>query len=101
MVKDKNNFCMTIFIDFIIYNFSAVFMRVCSVTSLTELLWTAGVNDFVLKFISVIIKIGIILVPSHVLQHRKRVIFEYVHNLDYVLFYFFAQNIYRFSQKKV
>eukprot|EP00093_Oithona_nana_P006849 06849.XXX_321748_327244_1 [CDS] Oithona nana genome sequencing. len=50
----------------------AVFMRVCSVTSLSELLWTAGVNDFVLKFISVIIKIGIILVPSHVLQHRKR-----------------------------
>ena len=68
----KNNFFYEIHW---LYYFSAVFMRVCSVTSLSELLWTAGVNDFVLKFISVIIKIGIILVPSHVLQHRKRVIF--------------------------
>ena len=53
----------------------AVFMRICSVTSLSELLWIVGVNDFVLKFISVIVKIGIILIPSDVLKHRKRVIF--------------------------
>ena len=41
--------------------------------SLSELLWIVGVNDFVLKFVSVIIKIFVILLPSTILQHRKRV----------------------------
>ena len=54
--------------------FSAVFYRICAVSNLSELLWVVGINDFVLKFTSVIVKIGIIFVPSHMLQHRKRVI---------------------------
>ena len=57
-----------------IFYFSAVFYRICAVSNLSELLWVVGINDFVLKFTSVIVKIGIIFVPSHMLQHRKRVI---------------------------
>ena len=52
---------------------SAIFIPSGRVASLSELLWIVGVNDFVLKFVSVIIKIFVILLPSTILQHRKRV----------------------------
>jgi len=43
-----------------------------AITSLSELLWIVGVNNFVLKFVSVIVKIIVILLPATVLLHRKR-----------------------------
>lgn len=49
-----------------------MFLPTGRVESLYELLWIVGVNDFVLKFAAVIIKIAIILLPANILQHRKR-----------------------------
>ena len=53
--------------------FSALFIPNGKITSLSELLWIVGVNNFVLKFVSVIIKILVILLPASVILHRKRV----------------------------
>merc|ERR1712045_142853 len=50
----------------------ALFIPNGKITSLSELLWIVGVNNFVLKFVSVIIKIIVILLPATVLLHRKR-----------------------------
>jgi len=50
----------------------AIFIPSGRVATLSELLWIVGVNDFILKFVSVIIKIFVILLPSTILQHRKR-----------------------------
>ena len=55
---------------------SAIFIPSGRVATLSELLWIVGVNDFILKFVSVIIKIFVILLPSTILQHRKRVSFK-------------------------
>jgi len=50
----------------------ALFIPNGKITSLSELLWIVGVNNFVLKFVSVIIKILVILLPASVILHRKR-----------------------------
>jgi len=50
----------------------ALFIPNGKITSLSELLWIVGVNNFVLKFVSVIVKILVILLPASVILHRKR-----------------------------
>ena len=65
---------LTFNLDLCILFFSALFIpNGTAITSLSELLWIVGVNNFVLKFVSVIVKIIVILLPATVLLHRKRV----------------------------
>ena len=61
------------------------------IESLGELLWIVYVNDFVLKFAAIIVKVVVVLLPPTILPHRKRVPeFKAFPNL---------QNIYDFSGK--
>ena len=56
--------------------FSSFFMPLTEgVDSFTDLLWIVAINDFMLKFIAVIVKIGAVLLPASILLHRKRVSF--------------------------
>ncbi len=57
---------------------SAVFLSIGKVNSLYDLIWYVGINDFILKFFAVIVKICIVLLPAEILPHRKRVRFELV-----------------------
>ena len=54
--------------------FSAIFLPPAKeVQSLFDLFWMVGVNDFILKFVAVIAKIGLIFVPGKLLPYQKRV----------------------------
>lgn len=49
-----------------------VFLPSGEVESFTELLWIVAVNDFILKFVAVIFKIIIVMLPGNLLPYRKR-----------------------------
>jgi hypothetical protein len=53
--------------------FSAIFLSIGNVNSLYDLVWYVGINDFILKFVAVIVKICIVMLPAEILPHRKRV----------------------------
>lgn len=58
----------------LLFFFSAIFLPPAKeVTSLYDLFWMVGVNDFILKFVAVIAKIGLIFVPGKLLPYQKRV----------------------------
>ena len=57
----------------IVFFSSAVFLSIGKVNSLYDLIWYVGINDFILKFFAVIVKICIVLLPPEMLPHRKRV----------------------------
>ena len=50
-----------------------MFLPSGEVESFTELLWIVAVNDFILKFVAVIFKIIIVMLPGNLLPYRKRV----------------------------
>ena len=79
--------------------FSALFIPNGKITSLSELLWIVGVNNFVLKFVSVIVKILVILLPASVILHRKRVSYYIV--LYIILRIPFFEIIYLFHGRRV
>ena len=51
---------------------SAIFLSPSKVDSLYDLIWLVGVNDFILKFAAVILKIFLVMVPTSVLPYQKR-----------------------------
>ncbi len=53
--------------------FSAIFLPPAKVDSLYELIWLVGVNDFILKFLAVIIKVVLVLAPAKWLPFQRRV----------------------------
>ena len=56
---------------------SAIFFPPPHVESLYDLIWLVGVNDFILKFVCVIIKVFLVLVPMRYMPYQKRVsVFE-------------------------
>ncbi len=65
-------FICYMFSDDKIYN-SAIFLPPTKVESLYDLLWLVAVNDFMLKFVAVILKIGLIFLPEKLLPYQKRV----------------------------
>ena len=50
-----------------------IFLPSGKVESFSELLWIVAVNDFILKFVAVIFKILIVMLPGNLLPYRKRV----------------------------
>ena len=50
-----------------------IFLPSGTVESFSELLWIVAVNDFILKFVVVIFKILIVMLPGNFLPYRKRV----------------------------
>ena len=38
-----------------------------------DLLWIVGVNDFILKFIAVLVKILVTVMPAKIMPYQKRV----------------------------
>ena len=52
---------------------SSLFLPPTKVDSVYDLLWLVGVNDFLLKFVAVIVKIGLIFIPGAVVPFPKRV----------------------------
>ena len=61
-----------LFADEKIYN-CAIFLPPSKVDTLYDLLWFVAVNDFMLKFLTVILKIGLIFMPGQVVPYQKRV----------------------------
>ena len=55
------------------YYYSAIFFPPPRVDSLYDLIWLVGVNDFILKFVCVILKVFLVLVPMRFLPYQKRV----------------------------
>jgi len=51
---------------------SAFFIPPSSVTTFYDLVWIVGVNDFVLKFLAVLAKVAITLLPASILPYQKR-----------------------------
>jgi len=51
---------------------SAFFIPPSAVDTFYDLLWIVGVNDFVLKFLAVLAKIGITVLPSRIMPYQKR-----------------------------
>ena len=43
-----------------------------------DLVWLVGVNDFILKFFAVIVKIMLVVTPGAVVPYKKRVRFLHV-----------------------
>ena len=54
-------------------NSRTIFLPSGNVESFSELLWIVAVNDFILKFVAVIFKIIIVMLPGNFLPYRKRV----------------------------
>ena len=52
---------------------SAIFLPPSKVDTLYDLLWFVAVNDFMLKFLAVILKIGLIFTPGQIVPYQKRV----------------------------
>lgn len=52
---------------------SAIFLPPSKIESFYDLFWFVGVNDFILKFVSVIFKVGLILLPNTIVPFKKRV----------------------------
>ena len=50
-----------------------IFLPSGKVETFSELLWIVAVNDFILKFVAVIFKILIVMLPGNLLAFRKRV----------------------------
>ena len=54
--------------------FRSVFLPLSTkLESFTELLWIVAINDFMLKYVAVISKIFVVLLPPIALPYRKRV----------------------------
>jgi len=51
---------------------TAFFIPPQSVETFVDLVWIVGVNDFILKFLCVLAKIGITLLPARLLPYQKR-----------------------------
>jgi len=51
---------------------SAFFVPPASVTTFYDLLWIVGVNDFVLKFLAVLAKVGVTVLPATIMPYQKR-----------------------------
>jgi len=49
-----------------------IFLPSGNVESFSELLWIVAVNDFILKFVAVIFKLIIVMLPGNFLPYRKR-----------------------------
>jgi len=49
-----------------------IFLPSGKIESFSELFWIVGVNDFILKFVAVIFKIVIVMLPGNFLPYRKR-----------------------------
>ena len=58
--------------------FRTIFLPSGNVESFSELLWIVAVNDFILKFVAVIFKLMIVMLPGNFLPYRKRVRYYYV-----------------------
>ena len=56
---------------------SAIFLPPSKVDTLYDLLWFVAVNDFMLKFLAVILKIGLIFTPGQIVPYQKRVSNKY------------------------
>lgn len=52
---------------------TAFFFPPTTVASFVDLVWIVGVNDFILKFIALLAKISITLLPAKILPYQKRV----------------------------
>jgi len=71
------NICFSsVFLYYMFFNnqlsLSAFFIPPSEVSSFVDMLWIVGINDFILKFISVFTKICVTLLPSRVLPYQKR-----------------------------
>lgn len=64
-------FICYVFADEKIYN-CAIFLPPSKVDTLYDLLWFVAVNDFMLKFLAVILKIGLIFTPGQIVPYQKR-----------------------------
>ena len=51
---------------------SAFFVPPGSVSTFYDLLWTVGVNDFILKFLAVLAKVLVTVLPARLLPYQKR-----------------------------
>ena len=59
--------------DFVSPSPSAIFLPPSKVDTLYDLLWFVAVNDFMLKFLAVILKIGLVFTPGQLVPYQKRV----------------------------
>ncbi len=55
------------------FYFSALFLPPSKVESLYDLIWLVGVNDFILKFGAVIVKILLVFMPPRIIPYQRRV----------------------------
>ena len=64
-------FIYFVFLDDVLV-LSAFFIPPSAVATFHDLLWIVGVNDFVLKFLAVLAKVVVTVLPASVLQYQKR-----------------------------
>ncbi|XP_059090529.1 RING finger and transmembrane domain-containing protein 2-like [Tigriopus californicus] len=64
-------FIYYMFQDEKLYN-CAIFLPPSKIESFYDLFWFVGVNDFILKFVSVIFKVGLLLLPNTAVPYQKR-----------------------------
>jgi len=62
---------------------SAFFIPPAAVATFYDLVWIVGVNDFVLKFLAVLAKVAVTLLPASILPYQKRVLAICFIPLDY------------------
>ena len=63
---------------------SAFFIPPDKVPTFYDLLWIVGVNDFILKFMAVLAKILVTLMPSRVIPYQKRVCQKSINQLMFI-----------------